>query len=111
MSEKQRPRLWRQGDLLIQETNVNEAGRIPVKLEGGVLFRGEASGRSHKLADKLSAKAFFVNRNTHLEVASEGADIVHDEHGPIHLKPGVYRYWRQREFIGEGRVYSRPVAD
>lgn len=44
----------------------------------------------------------------------EPATLVHDEHGPIALDPGVYRVWKQREYVPAGKsgtVEFRPVSD
>jgi hypothetical protein len=107
-------RLWRQGDVLIQE-----CGRFPDKVKrkkGVVLVHGETSGHTHRIADKRTARIYKSMHKEHeengtlfLEVFAEKAEIVHPEHHTIPLEKGLYRIWRQREFVIGGGF--RIVAD
>ena len=107
-------RLWRQGDILIQECDW-----FPNKIKrkkGVVLVHGEASGHTHRIADKRTARIYNSLHKEHeqngtlfLEVFAEQAEIIHPEHHTIPLTKGFYRIWRQREFTTEGGF--RMVAD
>jgi len=107
-------RLWRQGDVLIQECDW-----FPDKVKrkkGVVLVHGEASGHTHRIADKRTARVYISMNKEHeqsgtlfIEVFAEKAEIVHPEHHTIPLEKGLYRIWRQREFTIRGGF--RMVAD
>jgi hypothetical protein len=102
------PKLWRQGDVLIQETD-----RIPFSAHArntAILYRGEASGHCHALREKESARVWFLNPHHYLEVFEGGAEIVHPEHAPIPLPWGFYRIWQQREYVDAAHV-PRIVTD
>ncbi|HLW03850.1 MAG TPA: hypothetical protein VKT82_34705 [Ktedonobacterales bacterium] len=87
--------LWRQGDVLIAD--------IPTLPDGGtfrqgtVLVTGEATGHAHRVEDTHKAEVWEVNGQLYLNVL-DATRIVHDEHLPISLPPGIYRVWQQREY-------------
>lgn len=106
-------KLWRQGDVLIQE--IEKLPSSPYPVEGLVLFRGEASGHRHAVKEKGTAKLWrassmvshqgkFLVGNFYLEVFAGGAEIEHQEHDSIYLKEGCYRVWQQREYVGPNEV-------
>ena len=95
-----KPRLWRQGDVLIQQ-----AAEIPDSHKGfrrkkPVLFKGEASGHKHAFKDGRAIKLYRNPRSheIYIEVVEAEAVLTHQEHGPILLSKGYYRAWRQREY-------------
>ena len=105
---RRRPRagaLYRQGDIFIQEVSALPAD-LP-ELAHGTLAHGEVTGHSHRLEDIDTATLFAGDRENlehYLQVDEPGARVVHDEHGPIALQPGIYRTWRQREYTPAGIV-------
>jgi hypothetical protein len=88
--------MWRQGDVLIEAVEA-----IPPNLPRRpdlVLARGERTGHCHRIAERRSAQMFLGRTGTYIRVLAEEAKLVHDEHGPITLKRGCYRFWLQREY-------------
>ncbi len=113
----QKKRLWRQGDVLIQDCDcLPENCR---RKKGNVLVRGEASGHTHRVAVP-NAAMIFQDRDQdetatllgtlYLQVVAETADITHPEHHPITLERGLYKVWRQREFARRPSAFL-PIAD
>ncbi len=90
--------IYRQGDILLKQ--------VPALLKGCkpnldcVLARGEATGHAHVVSggvvfrDPESERLFVrVTRGT--------ATVVHDEHAPITLAPGIYEVVGQREYTAD----------
>ncbi len=91
--------MWRQGDLFIAvaERLPGDASRV----FGGVLAEGEFTGHAHRLECLDTALVYRRGSDQYLHVTAVQAVIVHEEHGPVALAPGVYRVWRQREYTPE----------
>ena len=88
--------MYRHGDVLL-----TRAERIPenaMRRPGSVLARGEATGHSHRIADSRAAELFDVDGVGYLEITADSAMLVHDEHAPIALSRGFYKFWMQREY-------------
>jgi hypothetical protein len=67
-----------------------------------VLARGEATGHSHRIAEGADVELFDYEGMGYLKVDSGVALLVHDEHHPIQLPQGTYRFWQQREYSPKG---------
>lgn len=94
--------LFRQGDVFLQRISQLPSG-LP-RLAHGVLAHGEITGHSHRLADTTNAVMYAGDRELlehFVEVTRDDVQVIHEEHGPITLAPGVYRIWRQREYTPE----------
>lgn len=89
-------RLWRHGDVLIQE--VAELPEGGMRRNDLVLAHGEVTGHSHRVETPESAELWWVRGELYLRVL-EPTRIVHEEHQPIPLDPGVYHVWQQREYV------------
>lgn len=98
-------RLWRQGDILIQECPGLPDGCGALKSR--IIAKGEATGHSHRLAGGRGAALFSTPPAEregrpglmYLSVpAGSSVSVVHPEHGTVALEAGCYRIWRQREF-------------
>ena len=102
-------RLVRQGDLLlVPVAAVPDAAR---ELGSGrlLLLRGEVTGHAHVVEDKR-ASLHGWNSQRYLQVeGEEPVMLVHEEHDPLQLGPGVYEVRRQREYAPQQR--ARWVAD
>jgi hypothetical protein len=88
--------LWRQGDIYIESV-----ASIPMEAterDNAVLADGELTGHQHRFRDIQSAIVYEDRGQLFVNVLAESADVVHEEHGTIHLKRGFYRVWRQREY-------------
>jgi hypothetical protein len=107
-------RLWRHGDVLIQE--VAELPEGGVRRDDLVLAYGEVTGHSHRVETPDRAELWWVRGDLFLRVL-EPTRIVHEEHKPIPLRPGIYRVWPQREYVppsqrvSNGGVSFRTVVD
>lgn len=94
--EEGRLTMWRHGDVLIAA-----ADSIPhqaVRRPGAVLAEGELTGHSHRVEPAGSAELWQHGETLFLNVTSQVARVVHQEHAPIILSQGLYRVWRQREY-------------
>ena len=109
--------MFRQGDILIVKVADMPDGLSKVEKDKGrhILAYGEVTGHAHAVEDS-SVSELFVDIDSHdidemrtrfLKVEEE-TQIVHDEHLPIPLEPGVYKVIRQVQYEPEGYKY---VAD
>lgn len=108
---KARPKLWRQGDVLIQQVESIPGHYAPAYRK--ILFRGEASGHCHALKEGSDAELLVLRgfgSPPYLKVGAGGAEIVHQEHGAIRLEEGCYRTWQQREYVDAANA-PRTVRD
>ena len=98
--------MWRQGDVMIAA--VSALPQDAVLVGSAVLAEGEATGHRHRIEDPATAEIFESQRLRYLRVIRESARIVHEEHGPIVLPRGIYRFWHQREYTPSSsrRVYD-----
>ena len=96
--------LWRQGDVLIETVAaIPDGGR---RKQTAVLVYGEATGHAHRVESPERAEVWEVNGQLYLKV-TDATRLVHDEHGPIALAPGLYHIWQQREYTPEAIVRVR----
>lgn len=90
-------RHWRHGDIMIEAI-----GKIPeraaVRKGAPVLAWGEVTGHSHRIEDPHAAVFYTLGDDGYFEVTAPSARLVHEEHGPIVLERGRYRFWHQREY-------------
>lgn len=98
--------MWRQGDVFIQQIKQLPAGATERPSPGTVLAHGEVTGHTHRIEDAVTALLFsgWQFGEFFLDVTKR-ARIIHEEHGPIELDPGLYRVWRQREYTPERVQY------
>lgn len=100
----------RQGDILVVEVREIPRGAREVKREPGgiVLAHGEASGHAHRI--RSAKAALYEHADGRFLRIDAPVDLTHEEHGRIHLKAGVYKVVRQREYQGSD-LYARWVED
>lgn len=102
--------LFRQGDIFIESVATIPAQAV--KRNHLLLAEGEATGHRHRVDDHSgSADLYEFGEETFLDVLSEDATVIHDEHGPIVLPHGRYRVWRQREYDPSVHGSRRLVFD
>lgn len=98
---------YRQGDVLLVRVASLPLGAEQEKADDSiVLAYGEVTGHAHRIST-AGASAYQWQGDRLIEIR-EPSDLVHEEHAPIHLKPGVYKLVQQREYTPE-RI--RRVAD
>jgi hypothetical protein len=106
--------MYRQGDILltpVTDDQLSERMRpLPRDARGRlVLASGEATGHAHVVVAPdaaLLADPAEIDRRF-LRIVTESL-LVHEEHAPIPLPPGLYRVVRQREYTPGA---FRPVVD
>jgi hypothetical protein len=101
--------LYRQGDIYIESVRCLPDGAV--KRFSTVLADGELTGHRHRILDFRTASVFDARGEMFIDVVTERAEVVHEEHGPIVLNRGVYRVWRQREYDPWADFRTRIVAD
>jgi hypothetical protein len=114
------PSQVRQGDvLLVPVDEIPEAATVVPRDQGRVILAyGEATGHAHAF-DVFAASLLEDDGLRYLKLR-EAAPLVHEEHAPITVAPGLYRVVIQREFVppDPGQAFdpwmvvgSRPVVD
>lgn len=102
----------RQGDVLIVSCSSIPETAVPVDPDAGriVVAYGEATGHHHSFQHRRGVTLFrddAAGGTLYLRV-DESADLIHQEHSPLTVRPGVHRVSIQRTYRG-GLV--RRVAD
>lgn len=72
--------------------------RTLVRNGAPVLAWGEVTSHSHRIEDPKTAIFHTRGQESYFEVVAESARLVHEEHRPIVLPRGFYRFWHQREY-------------
>ncbi|MFH0825643.1 MAG: hypothetical protein V2B18_23045 [Pseudomonadota bacterium] len=85
---------YQQGDILIKP--VKAIPKNAGKLSDNVLARGEATGHAH-VAWGVDALLYRSGERLYLN-APNGAEIKHEEHGPITVPRGTYLIEKVREY-------------
>ena len=98
--------MWRQGDVFISA--VAAIPQDAIKRRDCVLAEGELTGHSHRIDQQDAAELFEHRGMLYLRVLASEAKVVHQEHGPITLRQGLYAVWQQREYSPEA---ARKVMD
>ena len=102
--------LFRQGDIFIESVSSIPPGAV--KQPDLVLAEGEATGHRHRVDNACcSADLFEHGGQLYLNVLTDEATVVHDEHDTILLSRGKYRVWRQREYDPTMHGMRRLVFD
>lgn len=87
----------RQGDLLFVRQDTRPATALTAR-QGDVIVAGEATGHAHRLQAGTVLEA--PDGALYLEV-TQTTQVVHAEHRPITLDPGLWLVVRQREYSPE----------
>lgn len=87
---------YRQGDVLVEVSDIpKDAKRM--KREGRiVLAEGEATGHAHTMEADLVE--LYERKGTLYMRVFEPAPLIHQEHAAITVAPGTYKVTRQREW-------------
>jgi hypothetical protein len=98
------PLHYRQGDLLFLWQDTLPAVNLNAR-QSNVIVAGEATGHAHRLQAGTILEA--PDGTLYLDVP-QTTRVVHEEHRPITLEPGLWLVIRQREYHPEA---TRMVAD
>ena len=101
--------LFRQGDIYIESVRCLPEGAT--KQLTTVLADGELTGHTHRILDFRTASVFHLGVEMFVDVTTDRAEIVHEEHATIALNRGVYRVWQQREYDPAVTFRQRYVVD
>jgi len=96
-----------QGDVVLRKLDSIPAGEQKITRKRLVLAHGE-SGHSHVIEDD-EAELIQIGERMLLKL-TRAATVVHEEHKPIHLAPGIWEVGRVREFDWLSRM-ERQVVD
>ena len=102
MSRKAKVRpLVRQGDVtLFPVAEPQGVVRARVIAEDRlILAEGEVSGHHHILEHPGARMVVTEAEEIFVQIMTEGAEIVHDEHGALPVMPGWYRLIQQQEQV------------
>lgn len=92
--------LIRQGDVLLRYVGPieEEHKALETNQERVVLAHGEVTGHAHAIYDK--GVAHLTEEGT-LMIFSQ-TTLLHEEHGPVGLQPGIYERLIQQEYTPDG---------
>ena len=85
---------YRQGDLLFVRQDTRPAATLTGR-QGNVIVAGEATGHAHRLQTGTILEA--PDGALYLDI-TQTTQVIHEEHGPITLDPGLWLVVRQREY-------------
>ena len=91
------PLHYRQGDLLFVQQDTRPKIDLTARPDN-VIVAGEATGHAHRLTSGTILQA--PDGALYLDITLT-AQVVHEEHGPITLDPGLWLVVRQREYRPE----------
>lgn len=98
-----------QGDILLRKVNQMPDGeQRKLSQKRCVLADGEHTGHQHVCEDE-EAELIAIGEKMILTL-EKAATVVHPEHGPIRLAPGIWEVGRVREFDWLSRM-ERQVID
>jgi hypothetical protein len=105
---------YRQGDVLLVAVDAIPGTAVPVPRNDGeiVLAYGEATGHRHAIAGPqaellmLPAGEDDEVERRFLRIVGAQARLLHEEHDPVTLPPGLYQVIRQREYVPRTRPGS-----
>lgn len=88
---------FRQGDVLLVKVDGLPEGAVAQEVEDRiVLAYGEVTGHAH--AVNMDSAVLYRSNGEDLLKVHKATALVHEEHSPIALDPGVYKVVRQREY-------------
>jgi len=88
-------KMFRQGDILLKEIEkLPENKKI---LKDKVLAYGEVTEHSHRFERSENIDRFEYERKLYLQVY-QPTPLIHEEHNPIIILPGIYEQIQEREY-------------
>ena len=109
-------KMYRQGDVLLLK--VEKLPNKKRKQDTDIILKGEVTGHAHKVVNatiyfgtpvlETDGESFRSMTVMYVQ-AKKGAKLVHEEHGPIDLEPGIYEVRTQREYDGIDRPFRQVI--
>lgn len=87
--------IHRQGDVLIR--SIDKLPKEAKKLKDKVMAYGEVTGHTHRFDNPDLVDRYEYNEKLYLQVY-QPATIIHEEHGPQVILPGLYEQIQEREY-------------
>lgn len=97
---------YQQGDVWIESAQIPESA---THVDTKVLAEGEATGHAHRVVEG-DVEMLAVQGEQYMRVFSDRAVVAHEEHKPIILPKGDYRFGQVVEYDYETEE-ARYVAD
>jgi hypothetical protein len=101
----------RQGDVLLVPVELERDQGTVVARGRLVLAEGEATGHAHVVASPRAQLRSFGARRILVVSGRRRVQLVHEEHDPVPVEPGVWEVVRQREYRPNTPVRWSRVAD
>lgn len=94
------PKQLQQGDVLITQIDRLPSGlkALQPKARGYVIAEGEVTGHAHTIAPEAVESMFVDNAGVIYAQLARQVDLLHEEHGPVSLAPGLYRFNGVQEY-------------
>lgn len=98
--QKPNPNQRQQGDVLVTKIDALPKGLKPLTAaaRGFVIAEGEATGHAHTIAPEAVEQMLVDDAGVIYAQIARQVDLLHDEHGPVSLDPGIYRFNGVQEY-------------
>lgn len=112
MKRERNPNQRQQGDVLITKIESIPTGlkKLQPKGRGYVIAEGEVTGHAHTIAPDAVEEMFVDDAGVIYAQLKKQVDLVHEEHGPISLEAGLYRFNGLQEY-DHFKEEARQVVD
>lgn len=97
-----------QGDVILRQITALPGGGETVSKGRCVLAEGEHTGHAHVIEDD-EAELIQIGERMLLKLG-KAATVIHEEHGPVTLEPGIWEVGRVQEYDYFSKM-ARPVSD
>ena len=87
---------YQQGDVVLKRLETMPQGKTIIIARGRIVVAHGESGHSHVVEDD-EAELIQIGERMLLRL-ERAATVVHEEHGPITLEPGIWEIGRVKEF-------------
>lgn len=103
---------FQQGDVLITKIDALPAGlkKKTAAPRGYVIAEGEVTGHAHTIATDAVEAMFTDNAGAIYAQLKTQVDLLHEEHHPVTLPPGLYRFGGVQEY-DHFKEEARQVVD
>lgn len=94
------PNHFQQGDVVITKIEALPAGlkKKQPAARGYVIAEGEVTGHAHTIAPEAVEEMFVDDAGVVYAQLAKQVDLLHEEHNPVTLPPGFYRFGGVQEY-------------